>query len=125
MAELALRVLVVDDDVDACANLQDILTEFGESVAIAHTGEAAVQLARDDEFDVALLDLRLPGMDGLQAFREIKEASPRTEVLILSAFASTAAADQALAAGARCVLHKPVNVDRLLPLLKDACESPS
>lgn len=123
MPDTRPRVLVVDDDIDACANLQDILTDSDYEVTVAYTGEAAIDLVHGDTFDLALLDLKLPGIDGLDAFREIRQASPRIAVLILSAYASTSAADQAMSAGARAVLHKPVVIEQLLPLLHQTFEA--
>lgn len=117
------RVLVVDDDIDACANLQDILIDSDYEVTVAYTGEAAIDLVRGDTFDLALLDLKMPGIDGLAAFREIRHVSPRIAVLILSAYASASAADQALSDGARAVLHKPVIIEQLLPLLHQVVEA--
>ena len=117
------RVLVVDDDIDACANLQDILIDSDYEVTVAYTGEAAIDLVRGDTFDLALLDLKMPGIDGLAAFREIRHVSPRIAVLILSAYASASVADQALSDGARAVLHKPVIIEQLLPLLHQVVEA--
>jgi CheY-like chemotaxis protein len=117
------QVLVVDDDGDACANLHDILTDCGYSVATATSGESALELINDLHFDAALLDLKLPGIDGLQLFREIQRVSAGTSVLILSAYAAADSARLALDAGARGVLEKPVRVETLLPLLRSAVAS--
>ena len=116
----APRILVVDDDVDACANLHDILTDFGFEVSTAPTGETAMDLVRRCRFDAALLDLKLPGMNGLELSRQLKCVSADTAVVIVSAYAGGDSAEQALAVGARTVLNKPVNVEQLLPLLMNS-----
>jgi CheY-like chemotaxis protein len=65
-------VLVVDDDLDTCRNLQDILTDMDYEVETAQDGPAALELVRRRPFDVALLDLKMPGMDGLELYRQIR-----------------------------------------------------
>ena len=59
-------ILVVDDEVDTCANLSDIFAELGFQVDVAHDGFSALEFAKRKHYDVALLDLKMPGMDGLE-----------------------------------------------------------
>jgi two-component system response regulator HydG len=66
-------VLIVDDEVDSCRNLSDILTDLGFRVDCATEGKGALDLVRQRHYDVALLDLKMPGMDGLALYREIKK----------------------------------------------------
>jgi DNA-binding NtrC family response regulator len=117
-------ILVVDDDVDTCENLRDILSDFGYSVAVAHSGEEALPLIRRQAFDIALLDFKLPGMDGLALYREIRKVRAGTVAVIISAYASNDTAAHALQAGAWRVLHKPVDFDRLIPLIETAARQP-
>src|SRR5262249_21664863 len=117
-------ILVVDDDVDTCRNLSDILTDLGYHVAVAHDGFAALELIRRQPFDVALLDLKMPGMDGLTLYREIKKVRAGTVAIIVSAFAAEATKQEALAAGAWQVLAKPVDFSRLLGLVDEALGQP-
>jgi DNA-binding NtrC family response regulator len=115
---------VVDDEVDTCRNLSDILTDLGYHVDIAHDGPCALELVRRHPYDVALLDLRMPGMDGLTLYREIKKLRAGTVALIASAYASSAVAEEALDAGAWQVLPKPVDFPRLLGLVEEALGQP-
>ena len=64
------HILVVDDEVDTCRNLRDILNDYGYEVDIAHDGPRAIELVRANAYDLALLDLRMPGMDGISVLRE-------------------------------------------------------
>jgi CheY-like chemotaxis protein len=118
------RILVVDDEVDTCHNLSDILTDLGYQVDIAHDGLSALELVRAHPYDVALLDLRMPGMDGLTLFRQIKKLRADTVSIIVSAFASRAVADEAIEAGAWKVLAKPVEPAQLLRLVNQAVGQP-
>jgi CheY-like chemotaxis protein len=117
-------ILVVDDDVDTCRNLQDILTDLGYHVEVAHDGLSALERIRRRPFDVALLDLKMPGMDGLTLYREIKKLRAGTVAIVVSAFASEATKQEALAAGAWQVLAKPVDFPRLLGLVGEALGQP-
>jgi CheY-like chemotaxis protein len=64
MSQEPPKILVVDDDLDTCQNLKDILTEMGYAVTTAQSGEAALELVRQNPFDVALLDFKMPGARG-------------------------------------------------------------
>jgi DNA-binding response OmpR family regulator len=117
-------VLVVDDDLDTCRNLQDILTDLGYDVATAQDGPSALNLVRSKPFDVALLDLKMPGMDGLTLYREIRKLRSGTVAMIVSAYATSETTSEVLGAGAWQVLTKPVDFSRLLPLLEEAAQQP-
>jgi CheY-like chemotaxis protein len=117
-------ILVVDDEVDTCRNLSDILTDLGYRVDVAHDGPSALGLVRRHTYDVALLDLRMPGMDGLTLYREIKKVSAGTVALIVSAYASQSVTEQAVGAGAWQVLPKPVDFPNLLGLVSQVLDQP-
>lgn len=117
-------ILVVDDEVDTCRNLSDILTDLGYQVDTAHDGFAALELVRRKHYDVALLDLKMPGMDGVTLYREIKKLSAGTVAVVVSAYASQEVTTEALAAGAWQVLPKPVDFGKLLPLVDEALGQP-
>jgi CheY-like chemotaxis protein len=124
MKPAAPSLLVVDDDVDTCRNLSDILTDLGYRVDTAHDGLTALELVRRNPYDVALLDLKMPGMDGLTLYREIKKLRAGTVAIIVTAYASSTTAAEALTAGAWQVLPKPVDLPRLLPLVDEALGQP-
>src|SRR3954467_4199363 len=94
------RVLVVDDEQDTCSNLSDILTDLGYRVDVANEGQAALELVRRNPYNVALLDLRMPGMDGLTLYREIKKLRAGTVAILVTAYAGGATSEEALGAGA-------------------------
>ena len=117
-------ILVVDDEVDTCRNLSDILTDLGYQVDVAHDGPSALELVRRNAYDVALLDLRMPGMDGLELFHRIRQLRAGTVGIIVTAYAGTDTTERALAAGAWQVLPKPVEFQRLLALVEQAVGQP-
>jgi DNA-binding NtrC family response regulator len=117
-------ILVVDDDRDTCRNLSDILTDLGYAVQTAHDGLAALDLVRRTTFDVALLDFKMPGMDGLALYREIKRVSPATLAIMISAYLSSTTTDEACRAGTWKVLSKPLDIAQLLPLVEEALSQP-
>jgi two-component system, NtrC family, response regulator HydG len=124
MSAPAASILVVDDDVDTCRNLSDILTDRGYWVDTAHDGPAALELARRHRYDVALLDFKMPGMDGLTLYRELRQVQAETVAIVVTAFAGKATAEDALAAGAWRVLPKPVDFPKLLGLVDQALGQP-
>ena len=117
-------VLVVDDDVDTCRNLSDILTDLGYRVDCAHDGPSSLDLIRRNAYDVALLDLKMPGMDGLTLYREIKKLRADTVAIIVTAYAGSGTAEEALATGAWHVLPKPLDFPKLLGLVDVAVTQP-
>jgi two-component system, NtrC family, response regulator HydG len=117
-------ILVVDDDEDICRNLSDILTDLDYDVDFAMDGPSALRLVRKKPYDVALLDLKMPGMDGLTLYREIKKLRAGTVALIVTAYASSATAEEALTAGAWQIVSKPIDFPKLLHLVSEAIDQP-
>jgi len=124
MATIAPSILVVDDEVDTCRNLSDILTDLGYRVDIAHEGVTALEMVRQKPYDVALLDLKMPGMDGLTLYREIKKLRAGTVAIVVTAYAGGESKAEALAAGAWQVLPKPVDFPKLLGFVNEALGQP-
>src|SRR4029450_328047 len=109
-------ILVVDDDVDRCRNLSDIIPDLGYRVDTAHDGPSALELMRRNPYDVALLDYKMPGMDGLTLYRGIKKLRAGTGAIVVPAYAGGTTTEEALQAGAWQVLPKPVDFAKLLGL---------
>lgn len=125
MARREPNILVVDDEQDTCDNLRDILSDLGYHVDVALDGPAAIRLLDSRAYDVALLDFKLPGMDGLALYREIRRRRTDTVAMILTAFASPETAHEALTAGAKQVMSKPIDMHQLLTSIQTALEQPS
>jgi two-component system response regulator HydG len=116
-------VLAVDDDKEICNNFVDILSERGYEVVAAYDGEEAVTKAKTNIFDVLLLDMNLPLMNGLEVYRQIKSIQPNIMAIIVSGYAQEMDSfiTQALNENAYTFLRKPVNMDQLLGLVEGIC----
>jgi DNA-binding response OmpR family regulator len=111
------RVLIVDDDVDHAESLADVLEMRGHPVDLAHSGEAALECFRTGEFDLVLLDVKLPGMNGVQTFLELKKIRPAARVMMMTGFSLEQLIAQAIENGALGVLYKPFAATDLLATL--------
>ncbi|MEB2333740.1 MAG: response regulator transcription factor [Anaerolineaceae bacterium] len=103
------NILIVDDEPIARQSLSDILQLEGFVVNSAPNGQAAVEYARTHPIELMIVDLRMPGMDGLEVVQVINQTSPQTEVILLTAFASTESAIRALRLRIHDYLLKPVS----------------
>jgi DNA-binding NtrC family response regulator len=108
------RVLVVDDEERFRANLARMLTLKGLEVRALAGGREALAILAEEPYDVVILDLRMPDMDGLQALAEIKKLRPETEVMILTGHASLDAAMEIIRLGGYDYLLKPCPMEDLL-----------
>ena len=124
MSNTKPNILVVDDDRDTCQNLKDILGDLGYTVEVAHDGLSALERVKATPFDVALLDLKMPGMDGLTLYREIRKLRSETVAIIVTAYATSTTTEEALTAGAWKVFPKPVDFPHLLKLVEEALGQP-
>lgn len=111
-------VLIVDDDQGTVETLADILAAKRYQVETARSGDAAVALARETRFDAVLMDIVMPGINGVEALRSIKAAAPGTNVIMMTAFTRHELVEQAKEASALAVLPKPLDMERLLALLR-------
>ena len=89
-------VLIVEDEKILADSVRIFLERHGYMTAVAHSGEEGVRLAEEVSPDVAVMDIRLPGIDGLEALRRIREAAPGTEVIMMTAHASVSSAVEAM-----------------------------
>ena len=115
-----LRILVVDDEKEFCKNVRDILEMKGYRVALAHHGFRALELVKQNGFDLVLMDVKMPVMDGVETFKKIKESTPGTPVIMMTACAVEDLLREALREGAFGALKKPLDFDRLFALIEKA-----
>ncbi len=115
-----MRILIVDDEVELVETLVERLSLRGLSAEGISTGREAIQALHERSFDVVLLDVKMPGMSGLQVLKTIKDELPRQKVILLTGHGSRNDADEGLRLGAHDYLMKPVNIDDLVSILKSA-----
>ena len=114
------KILIVEDEAVVRESLRDWLVEDGYDVDIAEDGEEALKKVKEKEFGVIVLDLRLPGIDGLHVFEEAKEMKPQTKGVIITAFPSRETAEKAKRLGILDYLPKPFKVDDLENIISGA-----
>ncbi|MDK9706055.1 MAG: response regulator [Desulforhopalus sp.] len=118
--ELKAKVLLVDDEEDFLATLAERLENRGLKVNTVTSGELAVEKVEQEGFDLIVLDLAMPGMDGLEALKRIKAKQPDAEIIILSGQGSIKTSIEAMKLGAEDFMEKPVNMSELLDKISNA-----
>ena len=116
------RVLLVDDETVFTNNMSKLLTSRGYRVTAVNSGDSAIQLLEKEDFDVVVLDLKMPGMDGITTLKEIKKLGLFTETLILTGHGSIDSAMEATKLGAYDYLPKPCEIGELVAKIEGAGE---
>jgi DNA-binding NtrC family response regulator len=116
------KILLVDDEVVFTTNMSKLLTNRGYRVTAVNSGDSAIQALEKETFDVVVLDLKMPGMDGITTLKEIKKLGLFTETLILTGHGSIDTALEAIKLGAYDYLTKPCEIDELVNKIEGAWE---
>jgi DNA-binding NtrC family response regulator len=114
------KVLMVDDEEDFVQTLAERMKMRDLSPELALSGEQALQKVQDDVPDVMVLDLKMPGIDGMEVLRRVKQAYPQVQVIMLTGHGSEKDEAEARRLGAFAYLQKPVEMEKLIKTLKDA-----
>ncbi|MBA4366868.1 MAG: two-component system response regulator [Desulfobacterium sp.] len=114
------RILLVDDEMAFADNLMKILSKRGYDVIVVYNGADAVSMIGEKEFDVIILDMKMPGMNGIATLKEIKKKTPFVEVVILTGHGSVESGIEGMQLGAFDFLMKPVKVDDLQEKVSEA-----
>ncbi len=117
------RILVVDDDETIRTTMKAILQDEGYLVDLAATGKEAIQKTEEKNYNLALLDIRLPDMEGVELLKLMKDNIPRTRKIMVTGYPSMQNAISALNKNADAYLLKPVDVEKLLRTVKEQLES--
>ncbi|WP_182867724.1 response regulator [Rhodopirellula sp. JC639] len=116
------RVLIADDEPGMRTTLADILADSGYDVRTAQDGQDAITKCQNEDYDVVLMDVRMPVVDGISAFREIRRSSQHVRVILMSAYGEDEMKHAALQDGAIAFLDKPLNLDTVIQLVADSTE---
>jgi len=113
------KILVVDDDENIRNTIKTILQDEGYNVDLAATGNAAIEKTKKTAYNIALLDIRLPDIEGVELLKLIKDTVPRTRKIMVTGYPSMQNAIAALNKSADAYLIKPVDIERLLNTVKE------
>lgn len=112
-------ILIVDDDPGMTETMFDILNETGYDVAVAEDGYKAIDMIKKRPYDIALMDIRMPGINGVETFVKVKSISPSTIVIMMTAYSLESLIDEAMRKHAYTCLYKPLNMDKVIALLEE------
>jgi DNA-binding NtrC family response regulator len=119
---IGAKILLVDDEVVFTKNMAKLLTNRGYLVTAVNSGDAAIRELEEKNVDVVVLDLKMPGMDGITTLKEIKKLGLFTQTLILTGHGSIDSALEAIKLGAYDYLTKPCEIDELVTKIEGAWE---
>jgi general secretion pathway protein E len=118
-------VLIVDDDANLCETLADILEEKGYRAVAAHDGPKAIEKVKDQHFDLALIDMVMPGMNGVETLRRIKAIAPRLATMLITGHITLGdSVSEAIEAGVDGVLYKPLDINTIVEMIEGRAEAP-
>jgi DNA-binding NtrC family response regulator len=118
--EVPSRVLLVDDEREFVQTLSERLQLREMGSVVAYDGKSALSLVNDDEPEVMIIDLKMPGIDGMEILKEVKQTRPEIEVIVLTGHGSEEDRERCMRLGAFAYLQKPVDIDLLSETLKEA-----
>lgn len=116
-------ILIVDDNVSLCRAMSLFLKRKGYTVATASDGIQALERVKESPFDVILMDVKMPLADGVETYRKITKIRPQAVVVMMSAYAVEDVVQQVLEEGARGIIYKPPDIERLVALIEEVREA--
>jgi two-component system response regulator HydG len=116
------NVLVVDDLRSIRLTLGGILEDEGYNVVLAENGYQAIEAAKQTPFDLVFMDIKMPGINGVQTFREIKKINPEAVVIMMTAYSVEDLVREALAEGAYAVVYKPFDIEKIVSIIDSALQ---
>jgi len=116
-------ILIIDDDQQLSKSFAKLLSQEGFQVRTASSGEEGINLVRSSTPDLVVLDIRLPGMNGIETFQVIHELRPKLPVIMITAYGSTETTIEAIRMGAFDYIHKPFDIPEMLRLIERGLES--
>ncbi len=124
MAKLSIlaNILVIDDEEVMRDSCKQILSRQGHHVKLAENGYQGLELLKEKSFDLVILDLKMPGIDGMEVLEKIKESSPETAVVVITGYATVESAVEAMRRGAYDFLPKPFTPEEFRLIIERALE---
>lgn len=119
------HILIMEDDLIVAKGLKMILDEQGYDVDLQETGQGAIEAMGTYDYDLLMADLRLPDIDGMQVVKSVKETKPDTEVIVMTGYATSSLAVDAMKLGAHDFIAKPFTEEQIRSAIKDALDQNS
>lgn len=107
------RMVIVDDEPEVLEELAEVFGEYGYEIDIAHGGEEALRKVKEKRPHLMLLDIRMPGMDGIEVLRRVRKVDPSLGIIMVTAVMEEALAQEAMKLGAFDYITKPIDLDYL------------
>jgi two-component system response regulator HydG len=114
------NILVVDDLKSSRLTLGGILEDEGHNVVLAENGYQAIEVAKQVSFDLIFMDIKMPGINGVQTFREVKKINPQAAVIMMTAYSVETLVREALEEGAYAVVYKPFDIENIVSIIEAA-----
>ncbi|MDA0747779.1 MAG: response regulator [bacterium] len=115
---VSMSILVIDDDVKICQTLEKFLSARGQRVFVAHCGADGLELLRQEAIDIVITDCQMPGMDGFEVLKAVKQIAPEAETIMITGYGDMEKAVQAMRAGAFDFFNKPLDVSDLVAAME-------
>jgi two-component system, NtrC family, response regulator HydG len=115
----SMRILVVDDDIDNAQSLAELFELEGHDAMVVHSGEAAIAAHMTLHFDLAFMDVMMPGLNGVESFLRIRKMRPQAKIFMMTGYSVEELLRQAVEQGAMGVLSKPMDVDAILKMVDE------
>lgn len=114
------NILVVDDLKSIRMTLGRVLEDEGHNVVLAEDGYQAIEAAKQTSFDIIFMDIKMPGINGVQTFREVKKINPQAAVIMMTAYSVEDLVREALEEGAYAVVYKPFDIENIVSIIESA-----
>ncbi len=114
------NILVVDDLKSIRMTLGRVLEDEGHNVVLAEDGYQAIEVAKQTSFDIIFMDIKMPGINGVQTFREVKKINPQAAVIMMTAYSVEDLVREALEEGAYAVVYKPFDIENIVSIIESA-----
>ena len=114
-----INIMVVDDLRSIRLTLGGILEDEGHSVVTVENGYQAIEAARETHFDAIFMDIKMPGINGVQTFREVRKIDPKAMVIMMTAYSVEDLVKEALEEGAYAIVYKPFDIERIIAIIEE------
>ncbi len=112
------RILIVDDDHDFAESMAELIEIEGHETILAHSGKQAIDIFKQNNIDIIFIDVRMPGINGVETFKEMHGLNPDVRVAMMTGFSDQQLLNEAMEMGAIGILDKPIDIERLMEMIE-------